>query len=71
MSAISHKSFSIKPGLIIAKEWDGVTDTNSDGQLTFEKDNVKNFEITPQHIVYYNQDGTPSVTVDGDGATLH
>ena len=71
MSTISHKSFSIKPGLILAKEWDGATDTNNDGQLSFEGDSVKNFEITPQKIVYYNEDGAPSVTVDVDGTTLH
>jgi len=67
----THKSFTIKPGLLVAKEWNGVTDTNADGQLTFAGDAVKSFEVTPEKIVYYSADGSPSVTVDVDGTTLH
>lgn len=71
MSTTSHKSFAIKPGHIVAKEWNGADDNNADGQLTFVGDAVKSFEVTPEKIVYYNADGSPSVTVDVDGTTLH
>lgn len=71
MSTITHKSLSISPGNIAAKEWDGITDTNGDGSLTFDDDAVKNFEITSNKIIYYNSDGTPSVTIDVNGTTLH
>ena len=67
----THKSFSIKPGQMIAMEWDGTTDTNGDGHLTFEGDAVKNFEITSEKIVYYDENGSPSVTIDINGTTLH
>ena len=67
----THKTFSISPTGLVAKEWDGVTDTNGDGILSYADDAVKNFEITSSKIVYYNADGTPSVTVNVDGTVLH
>jgi len=70
-TTITHKSFAIKPGHLVAKEWNGVDDNNADDQLTFAGDAVKNFEVTPEKIVYYNADGSPSVTIDVDGTTLH
>lgn len=67
----TQKSFSIKPGQMIAMEWNGTTDTNGDGDLTFVGDAVKSFEVLPEKIVYYDSLGAPSVTVDINGTTLH
>ena len=70
MSAITHKSFSITSAGLVAKDWDGVTDSNGDGELTFKKDGWKDFEIKPTGIYYYNRDGTTNVSVTVDGAHL-
>ena len=71
MSAVTHKSFSITPAGMFAKDWDGVTDTNNDGKLSFKEDGWKDFEIKPSGIYFYNRDGTTNVSVTVDGTTLH
>lgn len=69
---MSSKSFSISPAGLTAKQWDGVTDKNNDGQLNFQSDAVKTFEVTASNVVYYNTTtGSPSVTVDINGTTFH
>ena len=52
-------------------DWDGVTDTNGDGQLTFKGDGWKNYEVTPAGITYYNRDGTANVAVTVEGPCLY
>ena len=66
-----QKKFNIEATGMIATEWDGVTDRNGDGQLTYEGDSVKSYEITNRKIVYYDSNGNPSVTIDSDGTTIH
>lgn len=71
MSSITHKSFTISPQGMVAKDWDGTTDTNGDGQLTFKGDGWKNYEINPTGLYYYNQDGSVNVSVTVEGTQLY
>lgn len=72
MSEPAYKSFSITKDGLLAKDWDGTTDRNGDGELTFAGDAKKNFEVTPSKVVYYDETtGAPSVTIDVNGTTLH
>ena len=71
MSAITHKSFTISSGGMVARDWDGVTDTNADGHLLFGSDSWKNYEITPAGITYYNRDGTANVAITVEGPQLY
>ena len=66
---VTHKTLNISKAGILAKEWDGATDTNTDGSLTYAGDSIKSFEITSSNVVYYSN-GLPSVTIDVDGTTL-
>lgn len=71
MSSITHKAFTISPKGLVAKDWDGVTDTNGDGQLNFKGDGWKNYEINPTGLYYYNQDGSVNVSVTVEGTQLY
>ena len=71
MSTITHKSFTISPKGMVARDWDGVTHTNNDGQLTFKSDGWKNYEVTPAGITYYNRDGTANVAITVEGPCLY
>jgi hypothetical protein len=70
MSSITHKAFMISPKGMIAKDWDGVTDSNGDGNLKFKSDGWKNYEINPSGLYYYNQDGSVNVEVTVEGTCL-
>ena len=70
MSSITHKAFTISPKGMVAKDWDGVTDSNSDGNLDFKGDGWKNYEINPTGLYFYNQDGTVNVEVTVEGTCL-
>ena len=71
MSEPAYKSFSITTAGLVAKDWDGVTDRNTDGELTFAGDAKKNFEVTPSGVTYYDEiTGAPSVVIDVDGTQL-
>ena len=71
MSSITHKSFTISPQGMVARDWDGTTDTNGDGQLTFKGDGWKNYEINPTGLYYYNRDGTANVAITAEGPCLY
>lgn len=71
MSTITHKSFTVNSKGLVARDWDGMSDTNNDGKLSFKEDAWKNYEITPAGITYYNRDGTANVAVTVDGPHLY
>lgn len=71
MSTITHKSFTISPQGMVARDWDGVTPANDDGQLTFKSDGWKNYEVTSAGITYYNRDGTANVAITVEGPCLY
>lgn len=71
MSEPAYKSFSVTKNGLVAKDWDGVTDKNNDGKLTFAGDAKKNFEVTASGVTYYDETtGLPSVTIGVDGTEL-
>lgn len=71
MSNPPNQSFVITGSGLVAKDWDGVTDRNGDGDLSFAGDFKKSFEITRSNIVYFDEiTGSPSIIIDVTGTQL-
>lgn len=55
------KSICVARDGIVTKEWDGMTDTNGDGQVDFKNDAWKTSEIGRSGVVVYENNDSGNV----------
>ena len=66
-----YKSFHLlKGGVVEAREWDGVTDRNKDGELTYSGDHVKTLVVDTTGVKYYHSNGAAASEITSGGVSL-